>query len=163
VVDPEWHQYPKDDAWRQVHLAHVENLGARLWLRCNDCGHSLTPAPRAFAQDHHLEMRTPLLTIARRLRCTCREARKAHCWPEPYGIPGGKRRSDPEAETDSLPSLGTLRDSSMDRYQALRSIPNERTYLICHIEELKSEYRRAIAREGYALVECELAVFEPEA
>ena len=86
MVDSEWHQYPKDYAWRQVHLAHVESLGARLWLRCNDCGHSLTRVPRTFAHNHNLEMLTPLMAIARRLRCTRCGARKAHCWPEPYGI-----------------------------------------------------------------------------
>ena len=75
----------------------------------------------------------------------------------------------------------------MNRYQALYSIPNERTHLICYIEELgelpghvrrqgpwqvsgtgdidclKREYRLALARDGYALVKCELAVFKPEA
>ena len=31
------------------------------------------------------------------------------------------------------------------------------------VEELKPEYRLALARDGYALVNCELAVFKPEA
>ncbi len=30
------------------------------------------------------------------------------------------------------------------------------------IERLKPEYRLALARDGYALVRCELAVFKPE-
>jgi hypothetical protein len=30
------------------------------------------------------------------------------------------------------------------------------------IVDLKPEYRLAIARDGYALVRCELAVFKPE-
>jgi len=30
------------------------------------------------------------------------------------------------------------------------------------IDKLKAEYRRAVARDGYALVKCELAVFKPE-
>ena len=79
-----WHQFPKDDAWRQVHLAHVEGLPARLWIRCNACGKSLTPEPRDFAEQHDLDMGTPLLLIARRLRCTVCGAPKAICWPEPY-------------------------------------------------------------------------------
>jgi len=81
-----WHTEPKNDAWREVHLAHVESLGSQLWLRCNACGHSLTPEPRAFANEHHLDMQTPLLMIAQRLKCTHCNERKAHCWPEPYGI-----------------------------------------------------------------------------
>jgi hypothetical protein len=51
-----WHTEPKSDAWREVHLAQVERLGNRLWLRCNACGHSITPDPRAFAKEHHLNM-----------------------------------------------------------------------------------------------------------
>ncbi len=30
------------------------------------------------------------------------------------------------------------------------------------IEKLKANYRRAPARDGYALVKCELAAFKPE-
>jgi len=63
-----WHTEPKNDDWREVHLARVESLGYRLWLRCNSCGHSLTPAPREFAQAYHLDLRTPLLSIAKRLK-----------------------------------------------------------------------------------------------
>ena len=72
--------------WPQVHLGSVAGLGARLRLRCNACGHSITPEPEAFAGEHDLEMTIPLLAIAQRLRCSRCGARKAHCWPEPYGI-----------------------------------------------------------------------------
>ena len=37
-----------------------------------------------FATEHGLEMTLPLLSIARRLRCSRCGERKAHCWPEPY-------------------------------------------------------------------------------
>ena len=90
-MDENWHREPRDGAWREVHLAHVAGLGVRLWLRCDACGHSITPEPEAFAGEHQLEMTTPLLAIARRLRCSHCGAKKAHCWPEPYGI--GQRRS----------------------------------------------------------------------
>ena len=53
-----WHIEPKNDAWREVHLAHVEGLGNRLWLRCNAYGHSMTPESRALGNNHHLDMRT---------------------------------------------------------------------------------------------------------
>jgi hypothetical protein len=92
IMTDDWRQQPKDDAWRQVHLAHVESLGSRLWLRCNACGHSLTPQPRDFAEARHLEMITPLLIIARRLRCARCGKRKAHCWPEPYGLAQDQNR-----------------------------------------------------------------------
>jgi len=46
-----WHNEPKNDAWREVHLAHGKSLDSKLWLRCNACGHSMTPqAPGV----HHL-------------------------------------------------------------------------------------------------------------
>jgi hypothetical protein len=74
----------------------------------------------------------------------------------------------------------------MERYQALQSISSKDVQLICHIEgpgdlpadvrrqgpwkvtgtgeilNLIPEYRRALARDGYVLVKCELAVFKPE-
>jgi hypothetical protein len=50
VVDSVWHREPKDDAWREVHLAHVESRGVRLWIRCGACGDDLTPEPGTFAE-----------------------------------------------------------------------------------------------------------------
>jgi len=75
-----------------------------------------------------------------------------------------------------------------DRYQTLRSVSDVHVFVLCHdgkfyemvpeevrkqapwqgmqrgeVDRLKPEYRLALAREGYALVKCELAVFKPEA
>jgi hypothetical protein len=72
-------------------------------------------------------------------------------------------------------------------YQTLRSVSDNHVHLICHdgsfyqlvpekvrhqgpwqgmqrgeIAKLKPEYRLALARDGYMLVRCELAVFKPE-
>ena len=74
------------------------------------------------------------------------------------------------------------------RYQTLRSVSDNHVFVICRdgtfyelvpvevqhqvpwqgmqrgeIEKLKPLYRLALARDGYALVKCELAVFKPEA
>ena len=74
------------------------------------------------------------------------------------------------------------------RYQTLRSVSDHHVIVVCRdgtfydavpeavrkqgpwqgmhrgeIEKLKPEYRVALARHGYALVKCELAVFKPEA
>jgi hypothetical protein len=74
------------------------------------------------------------------------------------------------------------------RYQSLRSISDSHIHLICgadeafadlpdhvrhlgpwrvmqrgEIDKLKPEHRLVLARDGYALVKCELAVFKPEA
>jgi hypothetical protein len=72
-------------------------------------------------------------------------------------------------------------------YQTLRSVSDNHVYVIYiedriyeipeqirrqgpwqgmrrgEIDKLKPEYRLALARDGYALVKCELAVFKPEA
>ena len=73
-------------------------------------------------------------------------------------------------------------------YQTLRSVSDHHVFVVCRdgtfyefvpqevrkqgqsqgmhrgeIEKLKPEYRLALARDGYALVMCAFAVFEPEA
>jgi hypothetical protein len=73
------------------------------------------------------------------------------------------------------------------RYQTLRSVSDNHVFVICRdgtfyelvpvevqhqgpwqgmqrgeIEKLKPKYRLALARDGYALVKCELTVFKPE-
>ncbi len=72
-------------------------------------------------------------------------------------------------------------------YQTLRSVSDLHLFVVCRdgefyesvpdhvrhqgpwqgmhrgeVERLKPEYRLALARDGYALVTCELAVFKPE-
>ncbi len=75
------------------------------------------------------------------------------------------------------------------QYQTLRSVSDNHVFVICydgrfdelpdHVRqqgpwqvagnaprrdrEAQANYRRALARDGYALVRCELAVFKPEA
>src|SRR5262245_31837137 len=80
-----WHPEPKDDSWKQAHLAMVEGLGKRLWLSCDWCQHSVMADVRAFAERHHLDLLTPLLTISRVLKCTRCGERKARCRLEPHG------------------------------------------------------------------------------
>jgi hypothetical protein len=73
------------------------------------------------------------------------------------------------------------------QYQTLRSVSDHHVFVVCRdgtfyervpeevrkqgpgqgmhrgeIEKLKPEYRLALARDGYALVRCEAAVFKPE-
>jgi hypothetical protein len=69
------------------------------------------------------------------------------------------------------------------QYQTVRSVSDNHVFVICYdgrfdelpdhirhlgmqrgeIEKLKANYRRALARDGYALVKSELAVIKPEA
>ena len=73
------------------------------------------------------------------------------------------------------------------QYQTFRSVSDNHLFVVCRdgtfyeivpeevrkqgpwqgqhrgeVEKLKPEYRLALARDGYALVTCELAVFKPE-
>jgi len=78
-----WHNIPKDDAWKQAHLAMLVKLGKPAWLHCDDCRHSIMIEPQEFARLHRLDMLTPLLTISKAMRCTRCWARRGCCWPEP--------------------------------------------------------------------------------
>jgi len=74
-----------------------------------------------------------------------------------------------------------------ESYQSLRSVSDNHVFVVCRdgtfyeivpddvrkqgpwqgmqrgeLEKLKPEYRLALARDGYALVKCEFAVFNPE-
>jgi hypothetical protein len=60
----DWHPTPKDDAWRQAHLAMLERLGKDARLRCDGCAHTVRVKPRELADRHGLEMLTPLFTIS---------------------------------------------------------------------------------------------------
>lgn len=79
----EWHRTPKDDAWKQAHLAMLANLNMRLMLRCDACAHTTIEDPRLFAARHNLDLLTPMLTVSKRLRCTKCSARKGRATPEP--------------------------------------------------------------------------------
>jgi hypothetical protein len=79
-----WHHIPKDDAWKQAHLAMLVRLRKRVWLHCDGCRHSIMIGPHELARRHRLDMLTPLLTISKAMRCTRCGARKGCCWPEPH-------------------------------------------------------------------------------
>ena len=84
-----WHPEPTDDIWKQALLAMVEGLGKRLCLSCDQCQYCVMIEVRGFAEQHGLDMRTPLLTISRALKCSHGE-RRSWWRPEPHGY--GMRR-----------------------------------------------------------------------
>jgi DNA-directed RNA polymerase subunit RPC12/RpoP len=88
IARMDWHPTPKDDAWRQAHLAMLKRLGKDAWLRCDGCAHTVMVKPRDFAEHHRLDMLTLLLTISRRMRCTRCGARKGGCRPAPHDTRG---------------------------------------------------------------------------
>lgn len=81
----DWHPTPRDDAWKQAHLAMVERLRKRLWLGCDWCQRTVMVDVSSFAREHNLDMSTPLLTISKRLKCMACGYRRAHARPEPAG------------------------------------------------------------------------------
>lgn len=82
-----WHRRPKDDAWKKVTLASVRELGQKVWLHCNVCGHQRIEDPTELAIRASLDPATPLLLIGEALRCVECGERKAHCWPN--GVASG--------------------------------------------------------------------------
>ena len=65
----------------------------------------------------------------------------------------------------SAPTVESLRKRKLDLAE-LDKVRNHGPWQINRrgeIEKLKPEYRLALARDGYALVRSELAVFKPEA
>jgi hypothetical protein len=74
-----WHRTPTDDAWKQAHLVMV--------------------APRELADRHGLDMRTPLLTLSRALRCTRCGERKGQARLD-FG--GAGRQNVPDIKTSPV-------------------------------------------------------------
>jgi hypothetical protein len=86
-----------------------------------------------------------------------------------------------------LSALAPRSQAPSVRYQTLRSVSDHHVFVVCRdgafyeivpsevrkqgpwqgqhhgeIDKLKAEYRLALAKDGYGLVKCELAVFKPE-
>jgi DNA-directed RNA polymerase subunit RPC12/RpoP len=96
IAGMDWHPTPKDDAWKQAHLAMLERLGKDTWLRCDECAHTVMVKPQEFAERHRLDMFTPLLTISRRMRCTRCGARKGGCRPAPHDTRASEKKGRPD-------------------------------------------------------------------
>jgi len=80
-----FHREPADDAWKQVTIAHAEAIGRDIWVFCNACQHDRVLTPSAFAAMTGAALDEPLLSIARRLRCSRCGELKAQVAPSPHG------------------------------------------------------------------------------
>ncbi|WP_409562708.1 hypothetical protein [Hyphomicrobium sp. MC8b] len=85
-IDRFYHRRPKDDAWKQVTLSHLLEQDLRLIIACHGCRREKVVWPAVYAHEHGVPMETPLLTLARQLRCTTCMHRICYVWPEPYSI-----------------------------------------------------------------------------
>ena len=81
-------------------LGYVEKRNEWLWLRCSPCGNEKFVEAETFAGETGLDLRTPLLAISWRLRCTRCGERKAHANPEPYGTQYWQRKATRAADAD---------------------------------------------------------------
>ena len=100
-------------------------------------------------------------------------------------MPKGQHSASP-GRPSGRPNCFQCYDALM-QYQTLRSVSDHHVFVVCRdgsfyefvprdvrkqgpwqgmqrgeVEKLKPKYRLALARDGYALVKCELAVFKPE-
>jgi DNA-directed RNA polymerase subunit RPC12/RpoP len=91
----DWHSTPKDDAWKQAHLEMLVKLGMELMLRCDHCQHRTVEDPRLFAARYELDIRTPMLTISKALRCSHCGQKRGRAMPEPSN-------SKPRTQTAAL-------------------------------------------------------------
>ena len=103
-----WHHIPKDDAWKQAHLAMLVKLGKRAWLHCDDCRHSVMIEPHELARQYQLDLLTPLLTISRAMRSTRCGAWNGCYWPEPHNTrANGLDELQPSSLTTQRLNAGT--------------------------------------------------------
>ncbi len=66
-----WHQFPRDDAWKRVTLAHQERERFKLEPICRNCRHcGPVMTPREVAVWAGVDMEAPVIALAARLVCT---------------------------------------------------------------------------------------------
>ena len=65
-----WHRFPKDDAWKKCPLRGLVENGERLWLYCAACRRTRYLETIQWAEMHGVDLDWPLLTLARRIRCS---------------------------------------------------------------------------------------------
>jgi len=65
-----WHRFPKDDAWKKCTLRGLVENGERLWLYCAGCRRTRYLETVQWAETHGVNLDWPLLTLARRMRCS---------------------------------------------------------------------------------------------
>jgi hypothetical protein len=77
-----WHRVPKNDDWKACTIAAAFGRRQSIWVHCV-CGHQRFVEPSAFAADCGVDLGTPLLSLAMRLRCTVCNEKKVFVWPAP--------------------------------------------------------------------------------
>jgi hypothetical protein len=79
-----WNPFPKDDAWKRCSLRGVVDAGQRLWLDCCGCNRHRYIPVLEWAEKHGVDLDTPLLLVARRVRCSRCGRRAVKVRSEPY-------------------------------------------------------------------------------
>jgi len=79
-----WHRFPKDDAWKKCTLRGLVENGERLWLYCSGCRRTRYLETVQWAETHGVDLDWPLLTFARRIRCSRCNRKAASLRAQPY-------------------------------------------------------------------------------
>jgi hypothetical protein len=79
-----WHRFPKDDAWKKCTLRGLVENGERLWLYCAGCRRTRYLETVQWAETHGVNLDWPLLTLARRMRCSRCNRKAASLRAQPY-------------------------------------------------------------------------------
>jgi hypothetical protein len=79
-----WHRFPKDDAWKKCTLRGLVENGERLWLYCAGCRRTRYLEIVQWAETHGVDLDWPLLTFARRIRCSRCNRKAASLRAQPY-------------------------------------------------------------------------------
>ena len=79
-----WHRFPKDDAWKKCTLRGLVENGERLWLYCAGCRRTRYLETIQWAETHGVDLDWPLLTLARRIRCSRCNRKAVSLRAQPY-------------------------------------------------------------------------------
>jgi hypothetical protein len=79
-----WNPFPKDSAWQRATLRGIVDDGKKLWLHCSACERHRYLPTLEWVQKHGVDLDTPLLLVARRIRCSRCGRRAVKVRSEPY-------------------------------------------------------------------------------
>jgi hypothetical protein len=134
----DWHRFPKDDAWKKCTLQGLVENGERLWLYCAECRRTRCLETVEWAETHGVDLDWPLLTLARRIRCSRCNRKAVSLRAQPY-------RNQPERDEQFPTAL--KRAPCAGRERSRKSGPL--------VRPVKWERLRDQFMFGFVMAECE--------
>lgn len=102
----DWHRFPKDDAWKKCTLRGLVENGERLWLYCTGCRRTRYLETVQWAETHGVDLDWPLLTLARRIRCSRCNRKAVSLRAEPYRNQAERNETVPDG-IEACPLCGS--------------------------------------------------------